>query len=157
MVLIANLSKLSLLKRDVEDINGLIVQLTDRPISYSNLELKRFLKQKRFYLMVAIGDDRRIVGMATLTIDDAKMLTQKYNKAKIGYVVVDESCRGRGIAQSLMGALIKIARQYNAVHVSLTSNPNNPNRVAAIRFYERLGFKKIGEINGSNYYRLDLK
>lgn len=147
----------SLEEHDIADINNLLRQLTDKHRDYSYDDIQDLLNQNNLRVFAYIDNSvNRIVGMAAIKIDNTRMLTQDYAKGYIGDVVVDENYRGQGIARNLMGHLIDFAMFNNLAHISLTSNPNNPRRAAAIKMYESLGFKKIGELNGSNYYRLDL-
>lgn len=142
----------------VADINNLLRQLTAKHRDYSYDDIQDFLNQDNLRVFAYIDDSaNKIVGMAVIKIDDTRMFTQNYCKGFVGDVIVDENYRGRGIARDLMSHLIDFAMLNGLSNISLTSNPNNPNRAAAIKLYESLGFKKIGELNGSNYYRLNLK
>ena len=58
-------------------------------------------------------------------------------KAWIDDVVVDSSARGRGIGEALNQAALDEARKRGAKEVDLTSRPD---REAANRLYQRLGF-----------------
>jgi len=58
-------------------------------------------------------------------------------RAWIEDVVVDESARGQGTAEAMMRESLRIAREAGARTVDLTSRPD---RAAAGRLYERLGF-----------------
>lgn len=58
-------------------------------------------------------------------------------RARIEDVVVDETIRGKGIGEALMRHALTVAREAGADGVALTSNPN---RDAANRLYQRLGF-----------------
>jgi ribosomal protein S18 acetylase RimI-like enzyme len=58
-------------------------------------------------------------------------------RAWIEDVVVDESARGQGTAEAMMRESLRIAREAGARTVDLTSRPE---RAAAGRLYERLGF-----------------
>ncbi|OGM99659.1 MAG: hypothetical protein A3B91_04080 [Candidatus Yanofskybacteria bacterium RIFCSPHIGHO2_02_FULL_41_29] len=153
---LADLSRVSLLNSDVEDINSLLGELTGRQWQYNRFDLKRLAKQRRFYMVVAV-ESMRFVGLGCLKIDDTRWLTQNYTKGYIGDIVVNENFWGRGIGPAIMKELLRRAKECNCTQVNLTSNPSNPKRAAAIKMYEKLGFQKIGELNRSNYYRLDLK
>jgi ribosomal protein S18 acetylase RimI-like enzyme len=59
-------------------------------------------------------------------------------RARIEDVVVDESARGRGVGAALTQKALRLAQRDGARTVDLTSRPS---RVAAIRLYERLGFR----------------
>jgi ribosomal protein S18 acetylase RimI-like enzyme len=102
------------------------------PISL--VEMKELLEDKNVLLLVA-KDDTRIVGMATL-----------YCVRKVGNfvsyvedVVVGEEYRGKGIGEKLMLGLIDAAKTRGIRTISLTSRPE---RAAAQKLYEKLGFKK---------------
>ncbi len=69
-------------------------------------------------------------------------------RAIIEDVIVDASARGQGIGESLVKRCLQIAREKGASGVSLTSNPE---REAANRLYQRMGFKKR-ETN-ANYFK----
>ncbi|MEK7060924.1 MAG: GNAT family N-acetyltransferase, partial [Patescibacteria group bacterium] len=65
-------------------------------------------------------------------------------------IVVDEEYRGKGIGTKLITAAINQARKEGVKHIDFTSRPQ---RVAANRLYQRLGFKK----RETNVYRLNFK
>ncbi len=71
-------------------------------------------------------------------------------RAWIEDVVVDESARGRGVAEALTRAARERARAAGAVTVDLTSRPS---REAANRLYQKIGFKP----RETNVYRYDLR
>jgi ribosomal protein S18 acetylase RimI-like enzyme len=71
-------------------------------------------------------------------------------RAWIEDVVVDESARGRGVAEALNMAALERARAAGAVTVDLTSRPS---REAANRLYQKIGFKP----RQTNVYRYDLR
>ncbi|MEU6378375.1 GNAT family N-acetyltransferase [Streptomyces sp. NPDC046909] len=58
-------------------------------------------------------------------------------RGRVEDVVVDDAARGRGIAGLLIQEALRIAREAGARTVDLTSRPD---REAANRLYERLGF-----------------
>ncbi|MEU9498020.1 GNAT family N-acetyltransferase [Streptomyces sp. NPDC048196] len=59
-------------------------------------------------------------------------------RARVEDVVVDRQARGRGVAGLLTQKALRIARERGARTVDLTSRPD---RAAANRLYERLGFR----------------
>ncbi|MCZ0991539.1 GNAT family N-acetyltransferase [Streptomyces diastatochromogenes] len=59
-------------------------------------------------------------------------------RARIEDVVVDSGARGQGVAGLLTQEALRIAREAGARTVDLTSRPD---RAAANRLYERLGFR----------------
>ncbi|GHG86180.1 GNAT family N-acetyltransferase [Streptomyces lanatus] len=70
-------------------------------------------------------------------------------RARIEDVVVDNAARGRGVAGSLMREAVRLGREAGARTVDLTSRPD---RAAANRLYERLGFA----VRESTVYRMPL-
>ncbi|MGW2517521.1 GNAT family N-acetyltransferase [Streptomyces sp. NPDC001617] len=79
--------------------------------------------------------DREIVGTLTLTMSPLPSGL----RARIEDVVVDTAARGHGIAGLLMEEALSIAGKAGARTVDLTSRPD---REAANRLYERLGFQR---------------
>lgn len=155
MVKIFQLLTSDITNSDVKSINNLLTQLSENSQQYSCHDIKSFLEQSNFFACACLdGQTDKITGLAVLKVDDIRMFTQNYFKGYIGDVVVDENYQRQGIAEGLMNYLINLAKTLNLIHISLTSNPNNPKRAPAIKLYEKLGFKLIGQINGSNYYRL---
>jgi ribosomal protein S18 acetylase RimI-like enzyme len=59
-------------------------------------------------------------------------------RGRVEDVVVDDAARGQGIAGLLIEEALRIAREAGARTVDLTSRPD---RTAANRLYERLGFR----------------
>jgi len=90
-------------------------------------------------------DGAEIAGALALTI--YRILTGV--TARIDDVVVDERVRGQGIGEALAREAIALARAAGARSVNLTSRPE---RAAANRLYQRLGFEAIT----TNVYRLRL-
>ncbi|MCD2196252.1 GNAT family N-acetyltransferase [Actinomycetospora endophytica] len=60
-------------------------------------------------------------------------------RAHIDDVVVDDDVRGRGVGEALVRAALERAVEVGARTVDLTSRPS---REAAIRLYERVGFRR---------------
>ncbi|SEQ69582.1 Acetyltransferase (GNAT) family protein [Streptomyces sp. yr375] len=59
-------------------------------------------------------------------------------RARVEDVVVDSAARGQGVAGLLIQEALRVAREAGARTVDLTSRPD---RAAANRLYERLGFQ----------------
>jgi ribosomal protein S18 acetylase RimI-like enzyme len=93
-------------------------------------------------VFVARSDDK-IVGMLTLVV----FPLPSGLRARIEDVVVDENARGQGVGGALTEAAIEAAHQQGARTLDLTSRPD---RTAANRLYERLGFRP----RESRVYRL---
>ena len=54
-------------------------------------------------------------------------------------LVVDESARGQGIGEALTREALRLAKEFGANGIMLTSNPK---RVAANKLYQKMGFKR---------------
>jgi ribosomal protein S18 acetylase RimI-like enzyme len=100
----------------------------------------------RLFLAVEPGGDPEIVGM--LTLGSYPLPTGA--RVWIEDVVVDEASRGRAVGEALVRAALEEARRLGARSVELTSRPE---RAAANRLYQRLGFQ-LRETNAYRY-RLD--
>jgi GNAT superfamily N-acetyltransferase len=98
-------------------------------------------------LIVLRDEDGRTVAMATLA---TYPVLGGFVKAWLEDVVVDQTHRGRGLAQQLVAGAADLARRRGAVALNLTSRPT---LAAANRFYQKAGFRRVG----TNYYRLDLR
>ena len=131
----------------VKDIELLLSQLrTDVSEHATSLsELEKIVQDKNVAFVVA-KDGERIVGMASLYI------INKCSKrsASIEDVVVDENYRGQKLGEKLTQALISVAREEGVGTIHLTSRPE---RVAANKLYQKLGF----QLKETNAYRLSLR
>jgi ribosomal protein S18 acetylase RimI-like enzyme len=64
----------------------------------------------------------------------------------VGYldnVATFPHARGRGLASSIVARAIDLAHQAGADHVSLFADPDD---IAVVRMYERLGFQEVGRL-----------
>jgi ribosomal protein S18 acetylase RimI-like enzyme len=130
----------------VRDINLLLKQLrSDKNEPDATLsELQEIVGDKNV-VFVVVKDGERIVGMATLY-----MIT-KFGKRGgfIEDVVVDEVYRGQGLGEKVTQALIDAATAEKLGSIYLTSRPE---RVAANKLYQKLGFKQ----KETNVYKMTL-
>ena len=133
----------------IDHINELLKQLTDRPRKISREILDKILGQSGIFILAVKNHHGKIIAIATLAVRG--LLLNK--TAIIGDVVVDEKYRGMKLGKMLVKSLIKMARSEESLFVSLTSHPR---RIEANKLYQSLGFKLIGNIGESNYYRLSL-
>jgi len=133
----------------INNINELLKQLTDRPREVSQEILNKILGQSGVFILAVKNQDDKIIAMATLGVRG--LLLNK--TAIIGDVVVDEKYRGMKLGKKMMELLIKTAKSEEASFLSLTSHPR---RIEANKLYQSLGFKLVGNIGESNYYRLSL-
>ena len=114
----------------------LMPQLTSAPIPTS-AELQQLLDSPSLLIVARRSPDPqgRIVGMATLGV----FRTPSGLHAHIEDVVVDHDFRGQGCGEALVRHLLQTARELGLEGVSLTCNPQ---RAAANKLYQKLGFQK---------------
>ena len=129
----------------VAALNTLLPQLTGAPSTVTEADVAAILALPGVRLLVARDDRGRIVGTATLST----YRTPTRRRAHIDDVVVDGSARGLGVGAALTVEAIGLARALGAEQVDLTSSPE---RAAANRLYQRLGFQR----RETNVYRLPL-
>lgn len=125
-------------------LRGLMSQLSPRAAPATDENVQEILDSPATRLLVA-RDDGAVVGSLTLVM--FRILTGV--GVWIEDVVVDEAARGRGIGEALLREAVELAARAGASRVNLTSTPD---RVAANRLYQRLGF----EPRTTNVYRLEL-
>lgn len=124
----------------IDTLNDLLPQLGADYAMDESL-LKEIVGQENVYLFVAKKEDA-IVGTLTL----AMYPIPTGLKAWIEDVIVDENCRGLGIARKLVDHAIMQAKERNVVSLSLSSRPE---RVAANKLYQAMNFR----IRETNLYR----
>jgi len=113
----------------------LIPQLTKNPPHLSRNEITALIKSTCSMLFLARADDGVIVGALSLTV----YRVPTGIRSIIEDVIVDESARGQGIGEALIRRALETAKEADATHVTLTSNPK---REAANRLYQKMGFIK---------------
>jgi ribosomal protein S18 acetylase RimI-like enzyme len=117
---------------------SLIPQLTTMSEVPARDELQAIIEAEATKVLLAIDDSRTtrsIVGVLTLVL--YRIPTRKV--ARIEDLVVDHDVRRQGIAELLLRHALGLAKEAGTKSVDLTSNPD---RVAAIRLYSKLGFVK---------------
>jgi ribosomal protein S18 acetylase RimI-like enzyme len=120
----------------------LMPQLTGKDEYPTYDELKKIIESENVHLCFAFDDDDKIIGTITVVI----VRIPAGVKAWIEDVIVDEKARGKGVATAMMWHALQIARTQGVAKVDLTSHPE---RVAANKLYQKLGFEK----RESNVYR----
>jgi ribosomal protein S18 acetylase RimI-like enzyme len=120
----------------VEAFERLIPQLKLSFPALTRQEMEALVSSASSILLVARypDDGAPIVGILTLIV----YRVPTGIRARIEDVVVDEAMRGKGIGEALVRHALHMAREAGADGVALTSNPR---REAAVRLYQRLGFK----------------
>jgi ribosomal protein S18 acetylase RimI-like enzyme len=134
----------------VEAFARLIPQLSTRARAPAPAELARILESPATTVLLA-RDQETIIGTLTLAL----FAIPTGQRAWIEDVVVDEAARGRGAGEKLTREAIRVASEAGARTIDLTSRPD---RSAANRLYERIGFRRretnvyryeVAEANGS--------
>ena len=130
-----------------EALQRLVPQLGAHKVPPTNEELRKLVGSESSTLLIARGADKDspIVGILCLTV----YRVPTGLRSIIEDVIVDESMRRRGIGEFLVRRALDLAREAGAEGVSLTSNPQ---REAANRLYQSLGFQ-LRQTN-SYFYRL---
>ncbi|MDO0929574.1 GNAT family N-acetyltransferase [Streptomyces sp. TG1A-8] len=125
----------------VDAFSRLLPQLssTAKPLDYEALD--RMVTCDANTVLVARTPDA-IIGTLTLVL----LPLPSGLRARVEDVVVDSAARGQGVAGLLTQAALRLAREAGARTVDLTSRPD---RAAANRLYERLGF----QVRQSTVYR----
>ncbi|APY12780.1 hypothetical protein BWZ22_05940 [Seonamhaeicola sp. S2-3] len=122
-------------------IENLIPQLSSTSKIPTRTDLETIVNSNSTYLFIA-EEDNNILGTLTLVFN--KIPTGE--KAWIEDVVVDKLARGKGVGKSLTQFAINYAISNGVTKIDLTSSPE---RVAANKLYQKLGFKK----RTTNVYR----
>ncbi|MEU5859972.1 MULTISPECIES: GNAT family N-acetyltransferase [unclassified Nonomuraea] len=117
----------------VDAFGVLLPQLSASAEPLDRAALERVVRSEAITVLTARLDGR-IVGTLTLVL----FPVATGMRARIEDVVVDASARGRGVAAELTRHALHLAGQARARTVDLTSRPD---REAANRLYERLGFR----------------
>ena len=129
----------------VASLRVLIFQLSPGAAPPTDENVQEILDSPATRLLVARDDDGAVVGSLTLVIFRIPTGVGVW----IEDVVVDEAARGHGTGEALVREGIRLAGEAGAKAVNLTSRPD---RAAANRLYQRLGF----EARTTNVYRLEL-
>ena len=130
----------------VSAMERLIPQLSSSSPPPGRSELQAIVDSDACHLLLAIGDDGRILGSMTLVVFPIPTGV----RAWIEDVVVDGDARGMGVGEALNLRALDLAAELGAKTVDLTSRPS---REAANRLYQRIGFVP----RETNVYRYERK
>ena len=97
-------------------------------------------------MLLAIGDDGKILGIATLSIIMGPIVRKN---AYLEDFVTDEACRGQGVGTKLWEAMLTWAKEKGCKELNFTSGIG---REDAWRFYKNKG----AEIYDTNFFRFTL-
>lgn len=102
------------------------------------------LKGEKEYILLGVFEENQIIGTGTLRkLDD--------NIGQIGNLAVKKEYMKKGIGSKIVKYLEKIAIEDNISKIKLMA------RVTALEFYEKLGYKTIGEIYSYKYSNTDIE
>jgi ribosomal protein S18 acetylase RimI-like enzyme len=128
----------------VEAFARLVPQLSTSADPPSREQLEEIVASSAATILLARDDAGQIIGSLTLVI----FRTPTGARAWIEDVVVDETARGQGAGEALVGEAIRLASDSGARTVDLTSRPS---REAANALYEKVGFRA----RETNVYRYE--
>lgn len=116
-----------------EDI-GILAEIESQSFSmpWSGKDFENLLKHDYCFYLVALADER-VVGCCGYT--------ESFGEASIDNVVVAECYRGMGIAQRMLGELIRRGEERGVQAFTLEVRAGN---AVAIHVYEKLGFASEG-------------
>jgi len=127
----------------VQEVIGLMGEL-DLTITVTPEMVKRTVEAPGTHFIAVTAEDH-IIGCASLCVFDSPT----GRKASIEDVVVSSAYRGQHIGKQLMQHVIEYAKTLAPINLQLTSRPE---RVAANKLYQSLGFQK----RETNAYRLEI-
>lgn len=128
-------------RKHAKEIQALLHELTKNEAFAQEAEQETALKMKSVInrgatVFIVQDEDAHFVGMATLV--PIPKLTG--TDGEVHDVVTDPNHQGKGLGRMLMERLIADARSQGMKKLTLTSNPDNPNRSVARQLYQKLGF-----------------
>lgn len=124
----------------------LMPQLTTNVAPPSREQLQTLIDFQGSILLAArLHENGPILGLATVCL----IRSPAGAHARLEDVVVDHAARGQGMGAALTAEALRLAREWGARYMALTSNPR---RAAANQLYQKLGFHRWE----TNVYRFDL-
>lgn len=119
----------------VNELNVLMRELhaEKSDIAEATLKTVQQMLEEKNIVMVTVNDGEKIIGTATL------YLMPKVGKlvSHLEDVVVSSVYRGQGLGEKLVQKIIDLAKELGVASIALTSRPE---RVAANKLYQKLGF-----------------
>lgn len=105
----------------------------------SRAQYRRHLDSDSARVLVASANHRRFLGTAVVLFRKGSRVARLYSLAS------KPEARGKGVGSSLVEAVERLSRQRGCRELRLEVRPDN---VAAIRLYERLGYRRLGRLAG---------
>ena len=137
-------------KKTADRIRELLIQLSRSGKDRGEIPKEWFndlINSDSHGMLLAIGDDNNIIGIATLSIIMGPIVR------KIAYLedfVTDQTVRGQGVGTALWDAMLAWAKSKNCTELNFTSGHG---REAAQKFYKNKG----AEIYDTNFFRKTLE
>ena len=129
----------------LEALNLLLPQLSESAAPMTERDLRSLIDSRPSQLLMAV---EKVAFVGSLTLVLFHLPTGL--RARIEDLVVDRSARGKGIGKALIIRAFELARDFGAIAIDLTSNPN---RTSANALYKSMGFAR----RQTNVYRYELK
>lgn len=107
------------------------------------------------YPLTAVDDDENIIGHIMIRVPNP----DNPSCVRLGFVIVDDSLRGRGLGKDLLRETIAYAAEhFSAEEITLGVFANNP---PALKCYESVGFMTTGkeeyEIDGEMWNCIEMR
>lgn len=146
------LSRKTFSPRDAFEIQTLLKELSPKRRLPKDHEIGLILPGVSVWV-ARVRETRQIVSMATLATSPNSLWLTRI--AQIWDVVTLKDHQRRGLAESILRAMISSNQSAGLLYLELFSRPE---RIAAHRLYEKLGFIRVaeatkGEKNGRHCYR----
>ena len=107
-----------------------------KSFSYKQLEVEINNDKSKFYIF---ENDNELIGYMKLNFTETKINRVSEKSLEIQRIYVMQKYKGNHIGKKLVEKAIEVAKGYNQNYIWLGVWENNLN---AIKFYEKLGFKK---------------
>jgi ribosomal-protein-alanine N-acetyltransferase len=136
---------------DLDDLVALELATFDHD-QISRAQYRRHLDSDTARVLVASANHRRFLGTALVFFRKGSRVARLYSIASL------PEARGKGVGTALIEAVESAARQRRCHAVRLEVRTDND---AAVRLYERLGYRRIGPVlegfyeDGSDAFRFE--
>ena len=107
----------------------------------SRRQYRKHLQSPTAVVLVAAAPSQDVLGKALVFFNARSDIARLYS------IAVSDAARGQGLGAVLLDAVEQAARRHGSRRLRLEVSQRNP---AAIRLYERHGYRRIGERRG--YY-----
>ena len=90
--------------------------------------------------LIVVESGRNVVGCGYAQVRDSKPCLTHDRHCYLGFIYLEPECRGQGMGQTIVDALLKWGKAQGMKHFQLGVYSENR---AAIRAYEKAGFREI--------------